>query len=281
MRRALLTALLIGVCLPASAAASPVVKLGASFDPYKLGQRTTLDFSFIVSGSQGEFPPPLTQIQLRYPAYLGIDLSGLGLENCGAPTLEQSGPAGCPANSVMGYGAAFTGIVLGTTPVTEAAPITILRAPSEKGHLGLLFFSEGTTPVNTRIIFPGTLLPAPNPFGGQVSIGIPLVPTLPGAPYISVLELHATVGPRRVVYYEKVAGRLLAYRPQGILLPKTCPAAGFPFSAKFNFVDGSSTTASAVVRCSEASASGDPRGRKHGHKPNPKKSKRRPKRKHH
>ncbi|MCL2769481.1 MAG: hypothetical protein FWD42_05145, partial [Solirubrobacterales bacterium] len=222
MRRALLSTLLVGACLPlggwlaAAASGAPVVRLSAEFDPYTLGQRTTLDFSFFIRySSLAEFPPPLTQIQLRYPAYLGIALSGLGLENCSAATLEASGPAGCPSNSVMGYGAALTGIVLGTTTITEEAPVTILRAPSERGHLGLLFFSEGTTPVNTRIIFPGVLLPAPNPFGGQVNIDVPLVPTLPGAPYISVLELHATVGPRRVVYYERVRGRLLAYKPRG------------------------------------------------------------------
>lgn len=194
-------------------------------------------------------PPPLIQIDLRYPNYVGFGLSGLGLATCDAKTLETDGPAGCSTSAVMGHGQALTGIVLGTTMITEAAPITIVRAPNQEGHLGLLFFSEGTTPVNTRIVFPGVLLPAPAPFGGLVSIGIPLVPTLPGAPYISVIHLTATLGPSGVTYYEQVGGVTLAYHPRGILLPPRCPRGGFPFSARFTFDDGSQANASTAVPC--------------------------------
>jgi hypothetical protein len=191
----------------------------------------------------------LTQIELRYPKYVGFGLSGLGLATCEARTLEVLGPSGCSTSAVMGRGEALTGIVLGTTIISESAPITIVRAPNEKGHLGLLFFSEGTTPVNTRIVFPGVLLPAPSPFGGLVSIGIPLVPTLPGAPYISVIHLHATLGPAGVTYYEQLEGVIFAYQPRGILLPKECPRGGFPFSARFSFEDGTHATASTAVAC--------------------------------
>jgi hypothetical protein len=85
----------------------------------------------------------------------------------------------------MGRCSAYTGIVLGTTPITETAPIAVIRTPDQDGHLSVLFSAEGTTPVDTRIVFPGLLLPASSPFGGLVSIGVPLVPTLPGAPYIT------------------------------------------------------------------------------------------------
>ena len=149
----------------------------------------------------------------------------------------------------MGYGVAFTGIVLGTTIITESAPITILRSPDQEGHLAVLFSAEGTTPVDTRIVFPGLLLPAPAPFGGQVSVGVPLVPTLPGAPYISIIRLHATIGPQKVTYYEQASGRTLAYQPKGILLPKGCPRRGFPFAAEFVFDDSSHARASAVAPC--------------------------------
>jgi hypothetical protein len=200
-------------------------------------------------------PPPLVQIQLRYPNNLGIGLSGLGLATCTAATLEASGPTRCPTNSVMGHGQALTGIVLGTTIITENAPIAIVRAPSQEGHLALLFYSEGTTPVNTRIVFPGLLLPASSPFGGLVSIPIPLVPTLPGAPYISVIHLHATLGPSGVTYFENVNGVTLAYRPRGILLPNNCPRGGFPFAAHFSFLDESHRSASTTIPC--------PRRRRH------------------
>ena len=264
MRRAIIpTTLVLGLCFAgtpgagaaarpspvAHAAGAPPARLGAAFIPKRLGRATTLEFSFALAAPAGQVPPPLTQIELRYPDNLGLGLSGLGLAKCDAATLEASGPSKGPPDAVMGYGAAVTGIVLGTTIISESAPITILRSPDVEGHLAVLFVAEGTTPVNTRIVFPGLLLPAPAPFGGQVSVGVPLVPTLPGAPYISVISLHATIGPRKVTYYEKVGGRTLAYKPKGILLPNACPTRGFPFSAQFSFLDQSASSAKASVRC--------------------------------
>jgi hypothetical protein len=240
------------------AAAGPTgARLSATFTPYSLGQRTTLDFGFSFSSPQGQVPPPLTQVELRYPSNLGIGLSGLGLQTCSARVLEASGPRGCPPNSVMGYGVVLTGIVLGTTIISENAPITILRAPDHAGSIALLFYAEGTKPVSTSIVFAGLLLPAPVPFGGQVNIGVPLVPTLPGAPYISVIDLRATVGPLGVTYFERVSGQTLAYRPQGILLPPGCPRGGFPFTARFGFLDKTRSSAHTTVRCP------DPKPRRH------------------
>jgi hypothetical protein len=236
---------------PARAGASVNARLFASFSPDRLGGRTTLNFGFSLSDPTAKVPSPLTQIQLRYPRNLGIDLSGLGLATCTAQILAASGPRACPPNSVMGYGVVFTGIVLGNTVITENAPITILRAPySNDSNLALLFYAEGTKPVATDTVFSGLLVPAPMPFGGQVNIGVPLVETLPGAPYISVIRLHATLGPKGVTYYERVARVTLAYKPLGILLPPRCPRGGFQFAAEFAFVDGSNARARTAVRCS-------------------------------
>lgn len=245
--------MLVCACLPAAsppgAQAQTTATLSANFTPLTLGGRTTLDFGFAFSAPVREVPPPLTEVQLRYPNNLGIGLSGLGLAVCTVAVLEADGARGCPPNSVMGYGVAYTGIVLGTTPVAENAPITILRAPDQEGRLTLLFYAEGTEPVETRIVFPGLLLPADSPFGGLVSIDIPLVETLPGAPYISVIHLRATVGPQRVTYFEHVGGLTLAFKPRGILLPNGCPRGGFPFAARFGFADGTFANANTKVAC--------------------------------
>lgn len=236
---------------PTAVWANTGARLSASFSPYRLGGRTTLNFGFTLSAPPGQVPPPLTQIQLRYPGNIGIDLSGLGLATCTAQALTASGPRACPPDSVMGHGVVRTGIVLGSTIITENAPITILRAPyTQESNFALLFYAEGTEPIATDTVFSGLLLPAPVPFGGQVNIGVPLVETLPGAPYISVIHLHATLGPVGVTYYERVAGVTLAYHPLGILLPPRCPRAGFQFSAEFTFADGSHARAHTAVRCS-------------------------------
>jgi hypothetical protein len=245
----LLVAVLLCLCFAAVAQATLPARLGAAFLPERLGRATTLEFAFSFTAPAGQVPPPLTQIELRYPDNLGLGLSGLGLATCTAEILDASGPSGCPPDSVMGYGAALTGIVLGATIITESAPITILRSPDQEGHLAVLFSAEGTTPVDTRIVFPGLLLPALAPFGGVVSVGVPLVPTLPGAPYISIIRLRATIGPQKVTYYEQAGGRTLAYQPKGILLPHSCPRRGFPFAAQFSFVDGSHTSARTAATC--------------------------------
>lgn len=223
--------------------------LSASFDPLRLGHPTTLDFGFTFSAPAGQVPPPLTQMELLYPNELGIGLSRLGLSTCTATTLEVSGLSGCPPDSVMGHGVVRTAVEIGSTRVSETAPVTILRAPYKQSHFALLFFVEGTKPVSTTTIFSGLLLPASVPFGGQVNIGVPLVPTLPGAPDISVVEMSATLGPKGVIYYEEVGGATLAFHPRGILLPPRCPRRGLPFAAEFAFADGSHASASTAVSC--------------------------------
>jgi hypothetical protein len=239
---------------PVDAAA---VKLSAAFSPLALGKRTTLEFGFRFVVPDGTVPPPLTGVELHYPSNLGLGLSGLGLASCDVPALEAGGPGGCSPNAVMGFGEVFTGVVFGAETVREMAPITIMRAPDQEGRLAVLFYAEGTTPVDARIIFPGLLLASTAPFGGAVNIGVPLVETLPGAPYVSVVRLRSTIGPKKVVYYEQVSGRTLAYQPLGILLPKRCPRKGFPFAARFSFTDGSRLSAHTSVPCSK------PRRRSH------------------
>jgi hypothetical protein len=248
------TLVLAGAALAArpqltGAQAQTTARLHATFEPYRLGRRATLQFEFAFSAPTGEYPPPLTEMQLRYPRGINFFLNDLGIRRCAESVLEASGPAGCPQDSAMGYGVVETGVVLGDTPVQESSPVTILRAPERDGHLALLFFAEGKEPVLTNVIFSGQLLPAIEPFGGNVKIGVPLVETLPGAPYVSVLHLHATIGPEHLTYYHNVDGVSLAFAPQGILLPPTCPRASFPFAAIFAFSDGTHALASTTVPC--------------------------------
>lgn len=228
---------------------APSATLTAAFEPESLGKRTTLSFGFRVTAPGGQVPPALTEIDLSYPHKLGIALSGLGLANCTAAALEASGLEGCQADSIMGFGDATAEISLGSDVVAETVPITILRAPDEEHHIALLFNAVGTTPLNTTAVFPGALLPAPLPYGGTVSIDAPLIPSLPGAPDVAIVALHATLGPAGVTYYEHVAGETLGYQPPGLLLPPTCPKGGFPFAVRFSFVGGAQASASAVDPC--------------------------------
>jgi hypothetical protein len=253
-RASLLGAILGGVLLgalglPLGALAAPSAKLGATLTPERLGQGTTVGFTFRISAPGGQVPPPLIGVSLRYPENLGIALSGLGVASCSPETLTALGPYGCPANSVMGRGSATAEIPVGPQILAETAPITIVRAPEREGRLTVLLYAFGLVPIDAQIVFPGLLLPAAPPFGGLVNIDVPLVTSLIGAPNVSVVKLQTTLGPQGLTYYRRSGTRTVSYRPRGILLPDSCPRDGFPFAAEFTFADSSHATARTKVPC--------------------------------
>lgn len=247
--RALWVAILLCLCAPGVAHSEQSVTLKATLTPERLGRGTTVGFDFQVNATADLAPPPLVGVELNYPGNLGFALSGLGLATCAPAKLAVRGADGCPANSRMGFGAAVAEIQVGPLVVQEATSVAIVRAPTQGGQLALLFYADGEAPVSAQIIFPGLLAPAPAPFGGQVQIEVPLVPSFPEAPDISIVQLKSTLGPEHLTYYEHVRGRTIAYNPKGILLPRVCPRGGFQFAGAFRFADGETAQARTVVAC--------------------------------
>jgi hypothetical protein len=254
IRVLVLLALLVCGGAPAAARAAQRARLTATLTPEHLGEGTTIGFNLRILAPRGEIPPPLTMVDLRYPQDLGIATSGLGLATCTPALLEAVGPEGCPAESVMGIGSAVAEIPVGPEIVSETAPVTIYRAPTENGQIAMVLYANGGNPVEAQILLPSLLLPAPAPFGGGVKIDVPLVPSLPGTPDVAVVRLTTTLGPLGITYYEREHGHTVAYRPRGLQLPDSCPRGGFPFAAELGFVDGSRASARAVVACPGARA---------------------------
>jgi hypothetical protein len=230
------------------------VKLEASFSPERLGGPTTLTLTFQIV-AMGQLPPALTSVELFYPAELGLGTSSLGLENCSLQRLAAGGLGGCGPNSHMGSGSALVQVPIGPKVLHERAQVTLFSGPVQDGHLGLLFYASGLSPVIAELIFPGYVLPAGSPYGGVLTANLPLVPTVPEGPYAILTELTTSLGARGLTYHEKVHGKTVAYHPQGILMPGTCPRGGFPFSIRVGFVDGTSSNSATTVPCH-----GDPRG---------------------
>jgi hypothetical protein len=251
VRRAgnLLAPVLACVCLPGVANASQSASLQVRFIPERLGQGTTVELSAQIAAPAGRVPSPLTELDVRYPRELGFAVSGLGLATCSQARIETDGPEACPAESWMGHGSALAEIPTSQEVVQETADLAIVRAPNQGGHLALLFYASGATPVSAEFAFPGLLLAGPDQGHESINISVPLVLGLPGSPDVSVVGLHATLGPRGLVYYEHVHGKLVAYKPQGILLPNHCPRGGFAFAAEFAFQDGGHTSARTTVPC--------------------------------
>ena len=172
-------------------------------------------------------PPPLAGINVYLPR--GTHLHPAGFTTCPPSVLEPAGagPAHCPAASHAGPVGEVHGFVsLGGERVRETATVESFFAPGG----GFEFFTFGHTPVNLEVLSKGRIV-HPNGAGGfgpEVETQIPLVASVPGAPYASVESIKVKVGaaygpPRHATYYGRVPRRGL------------CPKGGFKAKAEVIF----------------------------------------------
>lgn len=227
--------------LPAQALGQATAHMSAAFTPERLGAPTTVSFAFHLTDSES-LPSPLTSIELGYPRNLGLATSDLGVSPCDPAALESLGASACPPNSHMGYGSALVGIAFGPDLVTEHTTLTLLAGPSPDGYLHVLVYASGIEPIQAALVITAVLLP------GHLHITVPPIPSLPEAPYVSLLEMHITLG-GHLTYYEERSGTLVPYHPTGVGLPSTCPHGGFRFAANFAFINGEHAGSNTAVAC--------------------------------
>jgi hypothetical protein len=234
---------------PAAAAVTEQATLHASFSPDRLATSTTIGFGFNVSTTEGLAPPPLSNIDLHMPAGMNFTKTTLGLAICNPTSLQEHGVAGCSPNSRLGFGGASVEVPFGTGSGHELPEIQAMMGPPNNGNMVVLFYANGQTPVFAQLVFKGEVLPSSGIFGSELSTAVPPIPSVPNGPDVSIVSVHATIGPSHLTYYKHVHGRLVAFHPVGISIPERCPKGGFPFSAAFTFQDGSHTSASTTVPC--------------------------------
>ena len=226
---------MLAMALPGGAAAAPTVTVKGRAVPIPgfphtgnfFGAGAAVQAQVAISGSEyGGFPPPLVGINVYLP--MGVKLHPQGFATCPARTiLEEAAPEKCPKGSAAGPIGRADGVVsFGETRVKETVELLSFFAPGG----GFEFLARGRTPVSLEIPTTARLL-NPNGSGGfgPEFIGhIPLVETVPGAPYASVETIEITLG--------------AAYRKHGKpvyygTVPKTCPAGGFRVKAEFTFAE--------------------------------------------
>jgi hypothetical protein len=239
--------------LGASAGAAPVVEqasLHASFTPDRLEASTTIAFGFHLQTATGLAPPPLTSVVLHMPAGMDYTHTTLGLSTCQAATLQADGVKGCPPNSRLGSGGALVEVPFGTGSGHELPEIQAVSGPpSSDGNMVVLFYANGQFPVSAQLVFSGEVLSDTGAFGSQLATTVPLIPSVPNGPDVSIVDVNATIGPAGLIYYHHVHGRLRPFHPVGIGVPERCPRGGFPFGASFVFQDGSTASAATTVPC--------------------------------
>jgi hypothetical protein len=230
-----------GACVAAtSAVAQTSASMRPSLLPDRLGASTALTLAFRFSGGTEGVPAPLRGMVVHLPSGLIVNLRGVGV--CPPSRLRSSGASGCSSKSVLGRGHALMEVHAGSLAVPESTIVSVYRGPNQGSHQALEIFSQGETPLDQSTIATGVLIPDGGQYGTKLTVSVPAIPTLVLEPDASFVSLSLTLGGvRHTPRAHAAAG--------SIRVPRSCPAAGFPFAADFTFAGRSSASASATVAC--------------------------------
>ena len=235
MRRASALLAVLGlavVALPGVASALPTVKFKAEAVPIAgfphtgniLGAGAAVHAEYKIEGTEyGGFPPPLVGVNFYLPS--GTKLHTSGFPTCSKSVLEQTGPKGCSKNSHAGPTGNALGIVsFGTERVEETTTIESFYAPGG----GIEFFTDGHSPTSLEILSAGhyVSLGGAGGYGPELITQIPLVSTVPGAPFASVESINVKAGSAY-----KAHGKPVFYGR----VPAKCPKGGFPIKTEVIF----------------------------------------------
>lgn len=209
----------------------------ASLSPNRLGARAALTFDIRFAGGQFGVPDPVRRSVLRLPAGLSLDIPRLS--SCTPRRLREAGASGCPPQSEIGTGRAFVETHAGSLTLSEDVTLWAFLGPPHNLQPTFEILGQGYTPLDERVVFTGTTLPDRLPYGEQLVMSIPAIPTLRLEPDASLVDFSLTIG---------VAPRRL-HDLNAVVVPANCPAGGFPFAAGFTYADGSKGRAIALAPC--------------------------------
>ena len=197
-----------------------------------------MSFTIRYAGGQFGVPTPVRRSVVRFPAGLSLDIPSL--RSCSAARLLARGASGCPARSRLGGGRALVEVRAGSVIITEEVVLWAFLGPLRNLEPTVEVLGQGYTPLDERMVLTGTVLPDSAPYGEELVMPIPPLPTLRYEPDASVVSLSLTVG---------ASGRRLTQNANAVLVPARCPAGGFPFAAEFTYADGSTGGALATAPC--------------------------------
>lgn len=244
---------LLALGLPITAGASPTVSIKLRSVPIAinpavangptypgtgdaLGAGAAIEGEARISGEEyGGFPSPVTGVTILAPA--GMKLHPQGFATCSEATLESHEVTHCPKKSYASSIGSVDGVVsFGGTRVHEALTLQGFFAPNGE----LAFYAEGISPTSIEVIGKASVTAGEDGFGPKFSANVPLVETVPEAPYGVVEAAKITVGAGFMQ-----AGKLISY----ITLPKQCPRPGFPVRCILKFLIGEPVVVDTKLPC--------------------------------
>jgi hypothetical protein len=215
-----------------SANISPVLRFG----PHNSG---ALDFTIDFTDNESEtgVPSPVRRTLLRFPAGLNVEIPLL--RSCDATRLRAHGPSACPPQSHIGGGHALAEVHVGSQTIAEHVALWVFLGPLHNLSPTFLILGRGYSPFNERVVIAGSVVSDNLPFGEDLAMNIPPIPTLPLEPDASIVNMSLAVG----------STSPHASRAATVVVPHHCPVGGFPFAAAFTYADGSTGRASAAAHC--------------------------------
>jgi hypothetical protein len=224
--------------VPPSASAPTSATITPSLSPERLGARASLTLSISYAGGEFGVPSAVRHSVLRFPAGMSLDIPRL--RACKAARLRAHGLSGCPAQSEIGSGHALAETHAGSQITTEEVELHAFLGPPENLQPTFEVFAQGYTPLDEHVVFTGKVMSANAPYGEELELSIPPVPSLPLEPDASIVTFSLTVGASR---------HSGVHSGSTVSVPRSCPAGGFPFAAEFTYADGSVGGALARVPC--------------------------------
>jgi hypothetical protein len=219
--------------LPATATITP------SLSPRRLGAKGALVIAIHYAAPESGVPSPVRRAVLRFPAGLGIEIPHL--RSCSIARLRTLGASGCPAQSQLGHGHALAEARAGSQIITEGISLWLFLGPFNNSlQPSFEILAQGYTPFDERVVLTGIAIPDKPPYGEDLVISIPSIPTVPLEPDASIVTMSLTVG---------VSKPRNPNDANTVVMPTSCPSDGFPFAAEFTYADGSSGNSLATAPC--------------------------------
>jgi hypothetical protein len=215
-----------------SASISPILHFG----PHGSG---ALDFTINFTDNESEtgVPAPVRRTLLRFPAGLNVEIPLL--RSCDAARLRARGPSACPPQSHIGGGHALAEVHAGSQTIAEHIALWVFLGPLHNLSPTFLILGRGYSPFDERVVLSGSALPDSLPYGEDLAIRIPPIPTLPLEPDASIVSMSLSVG----------STSPHASHTATVVVPHRCPAGGFPFAAAFTYADGFTGQTFATAHC--------------------------------
>lgn len=201
-----------------------------------LGAGTAVEGEYRISGTEyGGFPSPI--VGGTFVAPPGTKLHPQGFATCSSAVLESHEVEHCPKQSFASSVGSVEGVVsFGGARVHESLTLQAFFASNNE----LAFYAEGRSPTVIEVLAKANFTYPGGGSGPKFTAAVPLVETVPGAPYGVVETIKLTVG---AAFMKK--GKLTSY----ITFPKTCPKGGFPIRSELKFLIGEPVTLNTKLPC--------------------------------